>query len=167
MIRKLKSEDIETVCTIVNDNWKTVYQGVVNPLLINSEGCKDRALRLKKDFRSKRLSEYVWDEDGHIAGMLSFGETADSDRTGCFEIWRIYIAFQFQGKGIGSQMLSFAEWAAKEMGYGHILIWAFKNNTRAISFYKMHGYAIEKEVYLGETYKACGVRLVKEISSIQ
>ncbi|MDO5521905.1 MAG: GNAT family N-acetyltransferase [bacterium] len=163
MIRKLEVEDIETVCKIVNNNWIRVYQGYVNPVLIDENGCKEREIRLKKDFRSKRLSEYVWEEQGQVVAMLSIGETADTDRIGDFEVWRIYIDSEFQGKGIGSQMLNFAEETAKAKGYSNIVIWAFKNNIPAISFYNKHGYTIEKEEYLGETYQAYGVRLIKEI----
>ena len=41
--------------------------------------------------------------------MLSFGDTADADMIGVFEIWRIYVASQFQGKKIGKMLMDFAE----------------------------------------------------------
>ena len=68
--------------------------------------------------------------------MLSFGDTADSDMAGAFEIWRIYVASQFQGKGIGKMLMDFAEQKSEEQGYKEIVIWAFKNNHHAVSFYK-------------------------------
>ena len=56
------------------------------------------------------------------------------DKAGAFEIWRIYITSDFQGKGIGHNLIAFAEQAAKEEGYTEVVIWAFKNNLNAISF---------------------------------
>lgn len=96
MIRPLEERDIEIVCTIVNENWKNVYSGYINPMLLNADGCAERICRLKSDFSSHRLSEYVWEEQNQVSAMLSFGDTADTDVTEAFEIWRIYVATQFQ-----------------------------------------------------------------------
>ena len=111
MIRPLGEKDFDTVCGIVNENWKNVYSGYVNPLLLNSDGCAARTRRLKTDFAARRLSEYVWEEENRVSAMLSFGDTADADAdmAGAFEIWRIYVASQFQGKKIGKMLMDFAE----------------------------------------------------------
>lgn len=163
MIRPLEEKDIEAVCKIVNDNWKNVYTGIVNPLLTSKDGCAERIRQLKLDFATHRLSEYVWEEDNRVSAMLSIGDTADTDIAEAFEIWRIYVVAQFQKKGIGKSLLDFAQQKAKEQGYKRIVIWAFKDNHRAISFYQKNGYCIDKEEYLGEPYLVMGVRLRKEI----
>lgn len=41
---------------------------------------------------------------------------------------------RFSRKGIGHNLIAFAEQAAKEEGYTEVVIWAFKNNLNAISF---------------------------------
>ena len=163
MIRPLEDKDVETVCRIVNVNWKTVYAEYVGPSLLDSAGCAERTRRLKLDFDSRRFSEYVWDEGGQTAAMLSFGEAGDDDAAGALEIWRVYVAAPFQGKGIGRELLAFAERQARAQGREKIVIWAFKKNERAVSFYQKHGYSIDKEKYLGEPYCAAGVRLVKAL----
>lgn len=163
MIRPLEEKDIEIVCDIVNENWKNVYAGYINPLLLNDDGCSKRICQLKSDFKTHRLSEYVWEEQNQVSAMLSVGDTADTDIAEAFEIWRIYVAAQFQKKGIGKSLLDFAEQQAKIQGYKNIVIWAFKDNSRAVSFYQKSGYCIDKEEYLGEPYFAVGIRLKKEI----
>lgn len=62
MIRKLEEKDIDKVCKIINDNWKSVYSSYVNDELLSDEGCIKRAERLRKDFISHRLFEYVYEE---------------------------------------------------------------------------------------------------------
>ena len=57
----------------------------------------------------------------------------------------------------------FAEQKAEEQGYKEIVIWAFKNNHHAVSFYKKRGYSIDKEEYLSEPYFSMGIRLKKDI----
>ncbi|KAI3344571.1 hypothetical protein [Clostridium botulinum] len=42
MIRLLQEKDIEIVCKIVNDNWKSVYAGYVNEELLDDNGCFNR-----------------------------------------------------------------------------------------------------------------------------
>ncbi len=163
MIRPLEEKDIEIVCGIVNENWKNIYAGYVNPLLLDENGCAERIHHLKLDFTTHRLSEYVWEEDNQVSAMLSIGDTADTDIAEAFEIWRVYVAAQFQKKGIGKSLLDFAEQRAKRQGYKRIVIWAFKDNYRAVSFYQKQGYCIDKEENLGEPYLAMGVRLKKEI----
>ena len=161
MIRHLQSKDIEDVCNIVNSDWKTVYADYVNPELLTERGCLERSNQLKSDFISSRLSEYGWEEDGKILALLSVGKTADMDKAGAFEVWRIYVSKEAQGKGIGNSLLSFAEQQAEESAFHEIVIWAFRDNIHAISFYQKHGYVIEKEEYLGEPYLTYGIRLNK------
>ena len=163
MIRPLEEKDIEIVCNIVNENWKSIYAGYINPLLLNADGCAERIHKLKSDFTTHRLSEYVWEEENQVSAMLSIGNTADADIEGAFEIWRIYVDVGAQGKGIGKQLLEFSEQQAKQQGYKRIVIWAFKDNCRAVSFYQKCGYCVDKEEYLGDPYLATGIRLKKEI----
>ena len=68
-----------------------------------------------------------------------------------------------QGKNIGSQCLDYSEQEAKKKGYQEIVIWAFQENKKAISFYQKNGYVIDKSEYLGRPYSAVGTRLVKMI----
>jgi len=164
MIRSLAGSDFDAAISIVNRDWKDVYTGYVSQELLNDAGCKERGQQLKKDFINHRLSEYVWEESDQILGLLSMGATVDSDKTGAFEIWRIYISAEAQGRGIGGQLLAFAEQNAKANGYTEIIIWAFSKNTRAIKFYQKYGYQINKEEYLGTPYLTFGTRLLKNIS---
>ena len=163
MIRSLNEADYDAVINIVNKNWRTVYLGYVNPYLLSDDGCRKRAFDLKDDFTSYRFEEYVWDENGSAVALLSLGKTEDTDKANAFELWRIYIAQNMQGKGIGSKLLNFAEEQAKQKGYAEILIWSFRENTRAITFYQKNGFQIDKTEFLEEPYHAYGVRMVKEI----
>lgn len=165
MIRLLRESDIGTICNIINNNWKMVYNGYVNEELLSEQGCLKREKRLKQDFLSGRLLNYVYECDNQLVGILSIGDTADNDKVGAFELWRIYIAEIFQGQGIGNLLLSFAEQEAGKLGYKEMVIWAFKKNARAISFYMKHGYAPDKECYLGYPYLAYGTRLCKKLSA--
>lgn len=163
MIRPLEKQDYKAVIDIVNHNWKTVYNGYINPYLIDEAGCIERENELEIEFDTGSLENYVMEADGKVVGLLSFGDTEDEDIKGAFEIWRVYIHPDYQSKGIGRLFMNFALKNAVEKGYKQSVIWAFKNNSRAINFYLKSGYVIDKEEYLGEYYKAVGVRLLKQL----
>lgn len=164
MIRPLTRRDYAAAIRIVNESWKAVYAGYVNPALLTDAGCRERAERLERDFDSRRLAEYVWEEDGQILALLSMGDTADRDRPGAFEIWRVYVDASVRGRGIGGQLLEFAEGYAQKHGYTQAVIWAFRENIRAAAFYRGRGYRPDKEEYLGEPYRAWGIRLRKQLN---
>ena len=161
MIRPLTEKDFEAAAAIVNDGWRATYAGYVSPALLDDRGCRERAARLERDFRSRRLEEYVWEEEGEVLALLSAGETADRDLPGAFELWRLYVAKKARGKGIGKRLLDFGERLAREKGRSQVVIWAFRRNTNALAFYQKHGYRPDKTIWLGEPYLAEGIRLVK------
>lgn len=163
MIRPLQEEDFAAVIAIVNEAWRTTYAGYVSPALLDSAGCERRAAGLEQDFRARRLAEYVWEEEGRVLALLSMGDTADKDRPGAFEIWRVYVDREARGKGIGGRLLEFGEDLARKKGYKEVLIWAFRENAPAAAFYQSRGYRPDKEEYLGEPYCAWGSRFFKRL----
>lgn len=163
MIRPLAERDYDIAIDIINTNWKKAYSNYISPLLLNEEGCKERANELRHDFQSKRLSEYVWEEQGHVLALLSIGDTADTDKKGAFEIWRVYVEPGAQRHNIGSQCLAFSEQEAKKRGYQEVIIWTFQENTKAILFYQKNGYVIDKNEYLSKPYLTVGTRLIKKL----
>lgn len=163
MIRLLKEEDMDIACYIINENWKRVYSGYINNDLISQQGCENRVTRLKDDFHSHRLCNYVYEYHGKVVAVLSLGNTEDSDKLGAFELWRIYVDSLYQHKGIGDELIKYTEAEAMRLGYKEILIWAFKGNENAIRFYEKYGYKQDKEEYLGDYYKSYGVRFYKKI----
>lgn len=163
MIRLLEEKDYDTVAALVNADWRQTYAGYVNPALLSLEGCAERARELRADFESGRLAEYVWEEGGRARALLSMGRTAEADLPDAFEVWRLYLAQEAQGRGIGGRMLSFAEEYAREQGFLCVVIWAFSGNHRAIAFYERHGYRADREAALGGPYQAYGKRLLKRL----
>ena len=63
----------------------------------------------------------------------------------------------------GRRLLDFAEQCARERGYARAVIWAFRENTRAAAFYQSRGYRADREEYMGEPYRAWGIRRIKQL----
>lgn len=56
------------------------------------------------------------------------------------ELNKLYILEWFCGRGIGEQLLEMAESMVKAKGIDKIWLWVLDSNSRAINFYRKHGY---------------------------
>jgi ribosomal protein S18 acetylase RimI-like enzyme len=56
------------------------------------------------------------------------------------ELKRIYLFSRFQGKGAGQMLLDHAILAAREAGMQRLLLGVYRENLRAISFYRRNGF---------------------------
>ena len=163
MIRKLEEKDYTAAIELVNENWKSVYADFISPGVISDSGCRSRAEEILQEFSVHKWDEYIWEEDGEVLALLSFGNAEDEDKQGAFEVRRIYVLMEAQGRGIGKTLLRFAEKSAAEKGGNEIVLWAMKENLRAIGFYQKAGYRPEKEEYLGDKYRTFAVRMIKKL----
>jgi len=83
-------------------------------------------------------------EDAERLGFLHL-QTQKDFFTGALNchISDVVVAPQFDGQGIGSAMLEFAERWAKEHRCKHLTLSVFPANTRAQQLYERHGFGIE------------------------
>ena len=71
----------------------------------------------------------IEEEAGKVAGMMAVGGT---------ELDQLYIHVDYQGLGLGLQMLNLA----KELSPGKLQLYTFEVNKQAQSFYEKHGFTI-------------------------
>lgn len=65
------------------------------------------------------------------------------------ELERIYVSTNFQGKGIGNQLLNFAENFAKERDKDYLWLGVWERNPNAIRLYERQGYEkIDTHIYV-------------------
>ena len=84
------------------------------------------------------------DGDGERLGFLHL-QTQKDFFTGALNchISDVVVAPQFDGKGVGSALLKFAERWAKEHRCKHLTLSVFPANTRAQALYERHGFGVE------------------------
>jgi len=84
------------------------------------------------------------DETGERLGFLHL-QTQKDFFTGVLNchISDLVVAPQFDGKGVGSALLKFAEHWAKEHRCKHVTLSVFPANARAQALYERHGYGVE------------------------
>lgn len=152
-IRKATEKDADDWAEILHQSSETIYsQYVSREYIDNNYSVK----RLKENFlqevnQSNGNSElYMLTLSGASVGILKLGKPikyyTDGNNyyrdniEGIGEIKSLHIKSEYQGQGIGSQAISFAENRLKELNYQKSSIWVKMQNVKAINFYISRGY---------------------------
>lgn len=152
-IRKASQKDVYDWSEILHQSLEATYAQYVSRDYRNSNYHVER---LKENFlqevsQNNTDSElYMLIVNGVSVGILKLGKPVKyyTDGTnyyrdnieGIGEIKSLHIKSEYQGQGIGSQAISFAESRLKELNYERSSIWVKIQNTKAIKFYSSRGY---------------------------
>ncbi len=101
--------------------------------------------------------------NGQAVGILTLGASRDSDldtqQTG--EIWGIYLLPTHWRKGIGRQLVGWAESVLTSRGHRDAVLWVLEGNQDARRFYEAMGFSPDgafKHLNLGAPLKAVRYR---------
>lgn len=115
---------------------------------------EDMEAYLEAAFDEDRLREDLADPcsefrmmicDGRVEGYIRVNEAmsqTDVNDVSSLEIERIYVASEFQGRGLGGCMIDWAIDTARERGKDYVWLGVWERNTVAIRFYKGHGFRV-------------------------
>jgi ribosomal protein S18 acetylase RimI-like enzyme len=107
---------------------------------------------LEQSFNINRLNGELLDSnslfyflyaDGELAGYLKINESpaqTDINDIQSLEIERIYVAKEFQGKGLGSVLMNKAINIANMRKKSYVWLGVWEKNDKAILFYKKNGF---------------------------
>lgn len=98
---------------------------------------------------SPTTAVFVAEADGRLVGYLAAGYTTRAYRTQnpIGELENMFVAAEFRGRGVGTQLVAaFLEWA-RAAGVAHVRVGAFAQNHPAIGFYHRQGFQ-DDQVYL-------------------
>ncbi|MBE6067452.1 MAG: N-acetyltransferase [Clostridium lundense] len=125
MIRELETNDINKVMEI----WKHATIEAHN--FINKEYWLDKYNEVKNVYIPMSKT-FIYEEDNDIKGFISI---LNDDFIGA-----LFVDISSQGKGIGSELIDFV----KER-YNKLSLDVYKNNKKAVEFYKSIGFILYEE----------------------
>lgn len=135
-IRRADKEDISRIAEILVFTKRVSYR----PIFQNDQFSfiNLQVLPLAQEYQAdKDRLERTWVfEDGFVKGML---ETEGEELT------KLYVDSFFQRMGIGAKLMDFA---ISKLGVR--FLWALEKNTKAIAFYRAHGFELTEERMLEE-----------------
>lgn len=101
--------------------------------------------RIAAQFHDPGTAFYFARRDNQVIGYLQLNRgdaQTDSRLNNALEIERIYVVREFQGSGLGAQLIEFALESAKRGQFDWLWLGVWDQNTRAISFYERHDFEI-------------------------
>lgn len=152
-IRRARESDANDWAEILHQSSEAIYsQYVSRDYMDNNYNVE----KLKENFlqevnKTNGNSELYMLTLGEVpVGILKIGKPIKyytdgknyyrDDIEGIGEIKSLHIKSEYQGKGIGSQAIFFAENRLKELEYKKSSIWVKMQNSKAINFYISRGY---------------------------
>ncbi len=153
IIRKARMDEAEMIADL---SRKTFFD-----TFAPSNKMEDMELFLSEQFTRPALEKEVLDEkgifyilekEGTVLGYARVGRGAGSDnQSDSVEIARFYMVKEAIGTGAARQLMLFCLQNARETGYKKAFLSVWKENHRAIAFYRKFGFEVigETEFLLG------------------
>ncbi len=150
-IRRAMQADAPIMADIHARSWRAAYEGIVSP-----EGIEQAVARQPQRWErllAQQQESYLALVSGVPAGLIRFGACRDADLPEAGEIYAIYMAPEFMGKGCGAALMRFALETLRNRGFDTIAVWVLRDNKNAGNFYRHFGFLPDGAV---QTLDLCG-----------
>lgn len=150
LIRLNRLEDQEQMAHIKVDGWRNAYDNIVSSKYLKSLDYKQQTERYIASFEEFKDLVLVAVKDSCVLGYSCFDIKSDDKYDS--ELVSLYIKPTELNKGIGSSLFRETAKLLHEKKCDNMIIWCFKDNENAKTFYKNLGGSIveEKTVTIGE-----------------
>ncbi|MEY9979826.1 N-acetyltransferase family protein [Lysinibacillus sp. RC79] len=150
-IRKANIEDAIGIGKVHVDSWRTTYKGILPDDFLNNLSYEQRTELWKKNISD--ATNYVLvaeNEQGEIIGFATGGKRKTNSVPNATDLTSIYLLEEYQGMGIGKQLLKEVFAYFKQKGYEKVFVEVLaENKTR--DFYEYYGaqYVNNIEIKIG------------------
>lgn len=143
-VRPARADDADALAELAARTFRETFGADNDP--------EDLALHLATAYgpaqQSRELSDpniltIVAEEEGSLAGFAQLRRgTTPAAVTGPapIELWRFYVAADWQGRGLAQRMMAHVIDAAQRAGAATLWLGVWERNPRAIAFYRKAGY---------------------------
>ncbi|MGE6754174.1 N-acetyltransferase family protein [Rossellomorea sp. NPDC071047] len=157
--RKANLQDSPGLAYVHVHSWRTTYKGIVSEEYLQSLSIEEREQKWVQILSGPHHTYVCEEDDGKIIGFVSFGKERSGEYEG--ELYAIYLLEEYQGKGIGKELLGNAAAGLKKQGYNSMWIWVLKENPSKHFYYALKPTLIKEEVLTigGESHQEEGLLL--------
>ena len=141
LIRKAVSDDARALAEVLVSSWRAAYKDIIpEDELAKNTNLEQRTSMFKRMLENPKGKFYIAFDGSNPCGQCMFCESRDADLSGYAEIVSMYALKEYWGKGVGKAMMETALKEIADSGYGHVFLWALKDNIRAKKFYEKFGF---------------------------
>ena len=145
IIRKAKLDDLARIAEIEVFNYRLNFYPIFKDDAFYFG--EMQVLNVTQTNKSNMDQLWIYDDNGIVKGFLWVDDK---------QIKKLFVEPVLQSQGIGAKLL---EHAVSELGATYL--WALEKNTRAIAFYKRHGFLVTDEKMFEEDTTEYLVKLTR------
>ena len=136
--------DLPAVAELAGVIWRQHYPGIISPAQIEYMLARMYALEaLRAELREQGIRFWRLLVAEQLVGFASLGPQPEP---GVMKLHKCYLRAEFQGRGLGSQLLQHCVAAARLAGAWRVVLAVNKLNIRAIAAYRRNGFVIAESV---------------------
>src|SRR5690606_3137220 len=147
--------DAPGIAKVHVDSWRTTYQGILPDSLLENLSYEKRTELWQRNL--SREDNYVYvaeNEVGEIVGFADCGKRESNTIDHSGDLTSIYILEEYQGKGIGKQLMSKLFQKFQELEYNRVIVEVLEDNKTRY-FYEHYGATLMETM----TIKMAGTEL--------
>ncbi|MGH7995003.1 MAG: GNAT family N-acetyltransferase [Opitutaceae bacterium] len=157
IVRRASPEDAEGIGAIHVSAWRVAYRDLLPAAILDGLDVRARTEGWRRGLAHPSHRIYVARRGKEVLGFVSLGPSRDEDQAKVCEMTTLYVAPDHWRQGFGSRLCQAAIAAATALGYGQLTLWVLDTNTRAVAFYRRHGFREDGGVRRDEV--AAGYRI--------
>lgn len=139
-VRPAVPRDADTIASINVRSWHASYRGIMPDAHLAALNAANMAPQVREVIISGKGTVLVA-ETPDVRGYCWFTKSRDDDAPdGTGELVSVYVAPDFERRGIGRCLLLHCHATARHLGFTHSTLWALDQNHRAHAFYEAMGY---------------------------
>ncbi|WP_017185130.1 GNAT family N-acetyltransferase [Alkalibacillus haloalkaliphilus] len=143
-IREANLSDASGIGKVHVNSWRTTYKGIVPDEYLNNMTYEKRAKLWEQNMSAQDQYIIVAESDsGQIVGFASGGKRETNVHENAGDLTSIYILEEFQGQGVGTQLMKEMFAYFRTVGYDTIFVEVLKSNETKF-FYEAFG-AVQHE----------------------
>lgn len=139
-VRPATPADAPAIQRVARASWHAAYDDLIGPGRVDEtvDGWYDPEQVVAQDVEPDERPLFVSEVDGRVVG---FAEAAPDDaEPDTAQLYRIYVAPDHWGRGLGSALLDRVEAVAAERGFERLELSVLAANDRAVQFYEASGF---------------------------
>jgi len=139
-IRKATLDDAPAITQAHIRSWRAACEGFISAKEVD-KFCASRPQRWQEGLAREDHTTHVAVLEGEAVGWFAFGPCrGDFVDDSYYHLYAIYLDPSAQRRGIGRQMIAFAEAQAREVGKTAMVLKVFAKNESSRRFYEACGY---------------------------
>ncbi len=137
-IRAARAGDALAIAEVHVAAWRAAYAGMIPEHVLVARSVERRTEQWTRRLDEGRSTVWVAAVPD-VRGFLSAGDSRDADSPGAGEVYALYVAPEFWGRGLGELLFSASSaWLAQRYQRGQL--WVLAGNHRARRFYRRQGW---------------------------